>query len=141
MLVVLLPLLGLLVMTASGHRGGRHGDSSEEEEGGEGRGICLNGMEIAALCVQNTTFGEKIAAAMAACMAPPPAAGRHSPPSGGKTRAVVKFRKKTVSDFFLSHFTFRLIPNVCVVYMAKLHFTKCCENGHSLISWYESSAI
>jgi hypothetical protein len=117
MFVVLLPLLGLLVMTASGHRGGRHGDSSEEEEGGDGRGICLNGMEIAALCVQNTTFGEKIAAAMAACMAPPPAAGRHSPPSGGKTRAVVKFRKKTVSDFFLSNFTFRLIPRcVCRIY-------------------------
>jgi hypothetical protein len=116
MLVVLLPLLGLLVMTASGHPGGRSGESSEEE-GGEGRGICLNGMEIAALCVQNTTFGEKIAAAMAACMTPPPAAGRHSPPSGGKTRAVVKFRKKNCKRLFFVSFHVPSHSTMCVSYI------------------------
>ncbi len=96
MLVVLLPLFGLLV-TTSGHPGGRH--ESSEEEGGEGRGICLNGMEIAALCVQKTDFGKKMATAVAACMAAPPTAGRRAelrvglpplPPLGGKSTVLMK---------------------------------------------------
>jgi len=44
-----------------------------------GPGVCLNGVEIAALCVHNTAFGQKMSAAMAACMGPP------ASPSGGKT--------------------------------------------------------